>query len=149
DAEALPVVLEAPVSFHELVQGFLPLVAEGRMAEVVGQRDGLREILVQLEGAGNIAGDRRDFHRVREAGPEVIAGAVEEHLRLVFEAPKRPRVDDAVTVALVLGPQLRRRFLVLPPAAFGTELGVRGEKMMLTLLEFRAGAGHGFVKALS
>ncbi len=150
DPEALPVVLEAPVGLHELVQCLLALVPERGMAEVVGEGDGLGEVLVQLEGASDIAGDRGDFHRVGEARAQVIPGAIEKHLRFVFKAPKRPRVDDAVAVALVVGPQFRRRFLVDPAAALGAELGVGGEDKALARFEFRAGAGHGqFVKTLN
>ena len=50
DAEALLVVAEA--AGEDLVQGALPRVAEGRVAQVVAERDGLRQVLVQAQGAG-------------------------------------------------------------------------------------------------
>ena len=40
DAQALQVVLEAAVLLHAVVQRILAGMAEGRVAEVVGQRDG-------------------------------------------------------------------------------------------------------------
>jgi hypothetical protein len=39
DAEALPVVIEAPVLAHEAVEGFFAGVAEGRVSEVVREGD--------------------------------------------------------------------------------------------------------------
>jgi hypothetical protein len=47
----LQVVLEAAVPFHALVQGILAGVAERRVAEVVGQRNGLDEVFVQCQRA--------------------------------------------------------------------------------------------------
>ncbi len=52
DAQALRVVAKAAVAGHELVQRFLAEMAEGRMAEVVRERDGLGEVLVEAEGRG-------------------------------------------------------------------------------------------------
>ena len=64
-AEALEVVLEAAVVGHELVERVLAGVAEGRVAEVVGEGDGFGEVLVEAEGAGDGAGDLR---RLRGCG---------------------------------------------------------------------------------
>ena len=46
DAERLFVVIEAAIRRHGGVQSRLPAVPEGRMAEVVGERDGLGQVLV-------------------------------------------------------------------------------------------------------
>ena len=48
--EALAVVLEPAVVFQQLVQLALARVAEGRVPEVVGQGDALRQVLVQAQG---------------------------------------------------------------------------------------------------
>ena len=87
----------------KLVQHLLALVAEGGMAQVVGQGDGFGQVLVEVEGAGDVAGDGGDFDGVGEPGAEMVAGAVEENLGLVFQAAKGAGVDDAVAVALVFG----------------------------------------------
>ena len=52
------------------------------------------------ERAGQRAGDLRDLDRVGEAGAEMVALVVDEHLRLVGEAAEGGRMDDAVAVAL-------------------------------------------------
>src|SRR5581483_8795071 len=66
DPEALEVVLEASVLVHELVERVLARVAEGRVAEVVRERDRLREVLVETESARDRARDLRDIDRVGE-----------------------------------------------------------------------------------
>ena len=100
DTEAVGVVFKAAVAFHQAREHGFALVAEGRMAEVMGEGDGFGQVSVQLEGAGDVARYGGDFHRVREPGAEMIAGAVEEHLGLVFETAEGARVDDPVAVPL-------------------------------------------------
>jgi hypothetical protein len=48
-AQALQVVLEAAVLGHAVVERVLPGVAEGRVAQVVRQGDGLDQVLVQAQ----------------------------------------------------------------------------------------------------
>ncbi len=55
-AQALQVVLEAVVRAHALVQRILPSVAEGRVAEVVRERDRLAQVFVERERARRRAG---------------------------------------------------------------------------------------------
>ncbi len=84
------------------VQNGFALVAERRMAEVVRERDGFGEVGVQPQRAGEVAGDGGDFNRVREPRAQMVAGAVEKNLRLVFESAEGARMDHAVAVALVM-----------------------------------------------
>ncbi len=114
------------------------------MAEVMRERDGLGQIGVQPERAGDVARDGGDFHRVREPRAEMVAGAVEKNLRLVFEPAEGARVDDAVAVALVLGAPFGRRFGIFAAARVAAELRERREDLALDLLQFLARAGHGF-----
>ena len=109
DAQALAVVLEAAVAAHQPVQHRLALVAEGRMAEVVRQRDGFGQVLVQAQGARDVAGDGGDFDGVGQARAQMVAGAVEKNLGLVFQPAEGARMDDAVAVALVFGAPDGRR----------------------------------------
>ena len=89
DAQALAIMLESAVRGHEPVEGVLAFVAERGVAEVMCQRDGLDEILIQPQGARDAAGGGGNFHRVREARAQVIAGAIEKDLRLVFQSAER------------------------------------------------------------
>jgi hypothetical protein len=113
DAEALAIVFESAVVEHEAVEDFLPFMAEGGMAEVMGEGDGFGEIFVEAEGASDVAGDGGDLDGVSQARAEVIPSAVKEDLGFVFEAAECAGMNDAVAVALVVGAPVWRRFGVL------------------------------------
>ena len=85
-------------------------MTERRVAEVMPERDGFSQVLVQVEGAGDRACDLRYLQRVCQARAHVVAGRREKDLGLVLEPPKRLRVDDAVAVALKGGAQRIWRF---------------------------------------
>ena len=142
DAQALAVVFEAAVALHQFVLDNLAFMAEGGMAEVVRQGDGFRQIFVQLQSPGDVAGDGCDFHGVRQPRAQMVAGAVEKDLGLVFQPSKRPRVDDAVAVALVMRPPVGRFLRVFAAARVGAELGVASQILPLQLFEFFSRAGH-------
>ena len=57
----------------ELVQCALSRMAKGRVPQVMGQADGLGQILVEAQGAGNGAGDLRNLQRVGEPGAVEVA----------------------------------------------------------------------------
>ena len=118
DAKALLVVIEAAAGAHEAVEFGLAGMAERGVPEVVGQGDGLREVLIEGEGAGDGAGDGCDLDGMGETGTEVIGGAAEEDLGLVLEAAERAGMDDAGPVALILGAEGVRRFAVFATGAF-------------------------------
>ena len=101
--EALQVMLEAAVFLHAGIQGILAGMPERRVAQVVGQRNRLHQVLVQAQVAGDRTGDLRDFDAVGQAGAEQIAFVIDEHLGLVFQAPESGRMDNAVAIALELG----------------------------------------------
>ncbi len=127
DAQALAVVLEAPVRLQELVQHVLARVAERWMAEVVGQDDRLDQVLVRAQGARGGSRDLSDLERVGQPVPEVIPFRVGEDLGLVLQAPERARVQDAVAVALE-GGAIGVRGLGLDAATrVAREQGVGGE----------------------
>ena len=98
DAQALLVVIEA--ARHQVVQHPLAGMAEGRVAQVVAERDGFGELFVEMQHLRDGAGDLRDLERVRQPRAVVIAGRREEDLRLVLQPPERLAVDDAIAVAL-------------------------------------------------
>ena len=80
-----------------------PAWPNGRVAEVVGERDGLGQVLVEPQRAGDGAGHLADFERVGQPGAEMLALVVEEDLGLVLQAPEGGGMDDAVAVALEFG----------------------------------------------
>ena len=115
DLRRLLVVAEA--GLEQRVERRLARVAERRMTEVVAEPDRLGEILVQLQGSGDHPCDPARFERVRHARAVVVAGRVDEDLRLPLQPAERLRVEDPVAVALKRGPNAA--FLLRPLAATG------------------------------
>jgi len=106
DAEGLLVMAElgdlAAVSLEGGIEGFFADMAEGGVADVMGEGDGFDEVFIQAEGAADGAGDLGDFEGVGEAGSVVIAGG-DEDLGFVLEPAEGFAVEDAVPVALEAG----------------------------------------------
>ncbi len=109
DAQGVAVVVEAAVLGHAGVERVLAGMPEGRVAEIVAERDRFREVVVEPQGAGERARDLRHLDRVGEAGAEMVALVMDEHLGLVGETAEGGRMDDPVAVALEFGPRRRRR----------------------------------------
>ena len=70
-------------------QGLLARVPERGVPDVVAERDGLRQRLVQAQCRRQRACHLGDLHRVRQARHEVVALGVQEDLGLVLEPPER------------------------------------------------------------
>ena len=100
DAKGLCVVVEAAKGLHAGVERILAGVAEGRVAEIVGQGQGIGEVLVETELAGDGAGDLGHFEAVGEPGAVEIAHVVDEDLGFVLQLAEGGAVDDAVPVPL-------------------------------------------------
>ena len=109
--QALPVVLEvvddpqallavAERAAQERRERLLAQMAERRVSQVVPERDGLRQVLVQAERARDRSGDVRDVERMGQADPVVVALGRQEHLRLVLQPAERLGVRDAVAIPL-------------------------------------------------
>jgi hypothetical protein len=65
DAQGVQVVIEAEaMRLKGLIEGLFAGVAEGRMADVMGQGEGFGELGVEAEGRGEGAGDLGDFKSV-------------------------------------------------------------------------------------
>ena len=106
-----------PKRRHLGVERLLAGMAERRVAEIVGQRQRLGEILVEAERAGDGARDLRHFEAVGQPGAVMVALVIDEDLGLVLQAAERGRMDDAVAVAL------KRRAQSRAPARDGAARG--------------------------
>ena len=93
-------------------------MAEWGVAEIVRQRQGLGEVLVQPQRARDRAGDLRDFEAVRQPGAVMVALMRDEDLRLVHQPPERGRMENAVAVALKRRAHPVLRLAMEPAAAF-------------------------------
>ena len=118
DPHRLRVVIEPAKGRHEGVQRLLAGMAEGRMAQIVGQRHGLGEFRVEPQRSRDRARHLRDFDRMGQARAVIIALVLDEDLRLVLEAPEGRSVDDPVAIALKARAEFALRLVVEPPATF-------------------------------
>ncbi len=116
-AERLGIVVEAAGARHGGVQSALAGMAERRMAEIMGERERLGQVLVDCEGTRESAGDLRDFQAVSKTGAIVIALVIDEDLGLVVEPPEGGGMQDAVAVAGEGGARGTRRLGLKPPPA--------------------------------
>jgi hypothetical protein len=85
---------------HFTVKGALPGVSEWRVADVMHEGQGFREINVQSQGRSYRSCNLRYLDRVRQPVAEMVRTAMSENLRLALKAPKGARMDYAITVAL-------------------------------------------------
>ena len=93
-------------------------MAEGRVAEVMGKGQGLGQVLVKTERAGDGAGHLRHLDRVGQPRPVVISLVIDEDLRLVLQAAEGRGMDDPVPVAREGRARRRVRLRHQPPARF-------------------------------
>ncbi len=128
DAQRVQVVIEeGSVRLHGRIQRLLAGVAEGRMSDVVHQRQRLHQVHLQPQLGGDGARDLRHLDGVRQPVAEVVGVAAGEHLGLIFQPAEGARVHHAITVALVVAAVRMRRFRMPPPASFLHPCGVRGK----------------------
>ena len=123
----------AETAIHHSVQRPLSRVAEGRMAEIMGQRNRLGQILVQLQGAGNGAGNLRDLQRMRQTRPVMVAFRRQKHLRFVLEPSERFAMQHPIAIPLKRGTVIAGEFLPVPPLGTGRQGGIGRQYLFLDL----------------
>ena len=94
-------MVEPTKGSQRLVQPGLPGMAEGRVAQIMRERQRLGQILIQPQMPCDAARDLRDLQAVREAGAVEVALMCDEDLRFVLQLAESRAVDDAVAVALI------------------------------------------------
>jgi hypothetical protein len=114
--QALGVVIEAAICGERPIEGALTGMAERRMAQIVGERQRLGQILVESERPRDRSGYLRNLKAMRQASAEMITLVLDEDLGLVLEATERLAVDDAVAVTLKGRTEGVLRLTVQPPA---------------------------------
>src|SRR5262249_15022242 len=92
--QRLRIVIEAAAGGEAAIERALAGMAERGMAEVVGERQRLGQILVEPERARERAGNLRDLQRMGQTGAKMIAFVKNEDLGLVREPPEGARMDD-------------------------------------------------------
>ena len=89
--QRMGIVVEAADVRGHRVQRFLAGMAEGRVAQIMGQRHGLGQIFVDRQGARQAAGELRHFQRMGQPGAVIIAFMLHEDLGLVLEPAEGAR----------------------------------------------------------
>jgi len=117
----------------------LTIVAEGRMADVVPQGDGLQKIFVETEIAADGAGDFGEELDVQDPVADVFVFYEIEHLGLVDVAGIGPGMEDAVGVhRKVLAVAFPDTLFETAPNGLGAPGGIGGEAGFFLPLELLA-----------
>jgi hypothetical protein len=124
-------MVETAMGPEAFVQRPFAGMAERRVADIMGQRQRLGEVLVEPELAGQRTGDLRDLKRMGQPGAVMIALVEHKNLRLVLQAPERGGMDHPIAIPPERAAGLARRLGKQPPLA---GIGVAGIK--------RAGGSH-------
>ncbi len=115
--QRLRIVIEAAAGGEAAIEGALAGMAEGRVAEIVRERQRLGQILVQAERASERASDLGNLERMGQSRAEMVAFVKDEDLGLVGEPPEGAGMDDAVAVAAEGVAGRAHRLRVEPAAA--------------------------------
>ena len=92
DAQRLQIVLKAAVRAHAVMQRFLPGMTEWRVAEIVGQRNSLDEVLVQPQVARDRPRDLRDLQAMGQARAKRSPSGLTK--TCVLDSSRRNAVDE-------------------------------------------------------
>ena len=134
--QALEIVLEAPLLFHQLVHHAFPGMTEGRMPQIVGQHDGLGKIFVQAKRTSDGARYLGNLDGVRKTGPVMVPLVVNENLRLVFQPTECAGVNDPVSVPLEDGSERIFLFREPSPTGLAAFYGIGCKAFRFLALEF-------------
>ena len=101
--QGLGVALEAADGGGDDVEGLLPVVPVGRVAEVVGQARGVDDVGVAAQGLAEGASDLGHLQGVGETGAHEVVAARTQHLCLGSQTSQGGGVQDSGAVALERG----------------------------------------------
>ena len=125
----MAIMVKAAGFVHRLFKRTFPGMAKGRVADVMGETQGLGQILIQPQRARNGAADLCHFYAVGEANPEMIPIGGDKNLRLVAQSAKGNGMNNAVPVALKIASgaaHLSIGFAMLPPTTMVCATGIAG-----------------------
>jgi hypothetical protein len=101
DTKRVEVVVETtPMTLEAAVQRTFTGMPKGRMADVVNQRQRLRQIFVEAKRGGNSPSDLCNLHGVSQAAAKVIGGTAGKYLSLARETPEGTGLHNPLAVAL-------------------------------------------------
>ena len=102
EMQSVPLVPETDAErlARQPIEDLLAAMPEGRVPEVMSERDGARQMDIQSQSLGNRRADRLDVQDVLHAGADMIVFHVGEYLCLVLESSERRRVQDPCIVTV-------------------------------------------------
>ena len=125
--QTLQVVLKPTKRLHAFVERILPRMTKRGMPQIMRQRDGLHQILIDLKRPGNGTPQLGNLQGMRQPRTKKVTFMVQEHLRLVDKAPERGGVNDAVAIPLVVRAGRSGHLRVQAPFAVGRMTVKRGK----------------------
>ncbi len=105
--QAVHLVNEPSGRLGESRQRPLPDVAERRVAQIMAERDGLRQLHVEPQSLAYGRGNGRYVEYVLDAGADVVVLGKEKNLGLVLQPPEGSGVDDSGLVPEIVAPDVR------------------------------------------
>ena len=99
-AQAVQIMIKTAIGLHTGRQGIFPRMAKGWMAEIMRQRQGFAQILIQAQKATDRARYLRHFQRMGQPRAVIIPFMGHKNLGFVLETAKRTGMNDAVAVTL-------------------------------------------------
>ena len=133
DAEALLVMPEA--FRQQRVQRSFSDMPVGRVAKIVPESDGFRQIFVQAEGTGQGPCNLGNLKRMGKPGPVMIPFRGKKNLRFEFQPAKRFAMDDTIPIPLKGSPQIAGSLLPGTACRFGRMGRIRGQQEVFLLLK--------------
>ncbi len=101
DPQRVQIVIETFAEpAHLAVQFLFTGVGEGRMADVVAERERLRQIFIQGQHRSYRTRDLRDFDGVRQPVAEMVGNAGRKDLHFILQPAEGAGVNDAIAIAL-------------------------------------------------
>ena len=108
-------IKEEPALVHGGIQGAFSRMAEGRVTNVVYQRQSLDEVYIQSKLPCYSSRNLRHLDRMRQPVSKMVGIATGENLRFGLQPTKGTRVDHAVAITLEIITIGMWRFQVPPP----------------------------------
>jgi hypothetical protein len=115
-------MIKPALALHEFCQRVFPGVPKGRMTQIMGKHNGLRQVLVSTQGASTSSRNLTRLQGVSQSISIMVPFVKNKNLCFIFEPPECPAMYDPVTIPLKNRSVLMFRFLVKPA------LGVTGTR---------------------
>jgi len=105
-------VLEPPVFDHETVQHFLPGMAEGGVAQIVGKGKGFGQFFVQTQSSRARLSNLSHLQGMGQTGTIIVTLVIDEDLGLILQPAKGRAVDDTVAIPFKGGTVVAKFLLI-------------------------------------